>query len=57
MAFDKFIVTEQWQADAKQAAIDYSNNPDVNWFFAGGQNGSGKTHICTAIAGKFFFFF
>ncbi len=49
--FDKYKATEPWQASivekAKAFLQDCDNN---NWFFFGGQSGSGKTHICTAIA-------
>lgn len=46
--FDKFEATEPWQIAVKNAAVEYAKNPD-GWFFLGGQSGSGKTHICTAI--------
>ncbi len=46
--FAKFETPEQWQQRIKEAAIAYAQSPD-GWFFIGGQSGSGKTHICTAI--------
>lgn len=46
--FTRFETPEEWQQRIKEAAMDYAKNPD-GWFFIGGQSGSGKTHICTAI--------
>lgn len=46
--FQKFQATEEWQAKIKAAAVEYAKHPD-GWFYIGGQSGSGKTHICTAI--------
>ena len=51
--FEKFNATEEWQIDLKERAKDFCRNPDAKWFFIGGQPGSGKTHICTAIAGYY----
>jgi DNA replication protein DnaC len=50
--FDKFIASEPWQKSIKQAAMEYAENPE-GWFFIGGQSGSGKTHLCTAICREF----
>lgn len=50
--FDKFSADEEWQATIKAAAMAYSKHPE-GWFFIGGQSGSGKTHICTAICREF----
>ena len=50
--FDKFDDVEPWQKSVKAAAVEYSMNPE-GWFFLGGQSGSGKTHLCTAICRKF----
>lgn len=44
----KFEATEDWQKTIKAAAEEYARDLD-GWFFIGGQSGSGKTHICTAI--------
>lgn len=46
--FDKFDASEPWQQTIKNAAVEYAKHPD-GWFFLGGQSGSGKTHLCTAI--------
>lgn len=50
--FDKFVATEQWQQHAKRKAQAYADNP-VGWLYIGGQSGSGKTHLCTAICGSY----
>ncbi|MBQ6890753.1 MAG: ATP-binding protein [Oscillospiraceae bacterium] len=50
-SFDRFQAKTPWQAKAKQVAEGYAQDPK-GWFFMGGQSGSGKTHLCTAIAGK-----
>jgi len=52
LTFDKFETTEPWQEIAKRQAVEYSDNPNGRWFFVGGQVGSGKTHLCTAITIK-----
>ena len=49
--FDNYITKDKWQAAIKQKAIEYSKNPQ-GWFFIGGQSGSGKSHICTAICAE-----
>ena len=50
--FDKFEDVEPWQKAIKTAAVEYAKNPE-GWFFLGGQSGSGKTHLCTAICREF----
>lgn len=50
--FDKFEDSDPWQKAVKTAAMDYAKNPE-GWFFLGGQSGSGKTHLCTAICREF----
>lgn len=50
--FGKFLTPEPWQEAAKQAAEGYALNPE-GWFFIGGQSGSGKSHLCCAIARHF----
>ena len=49
--FVNFQTPEPWQRSAKEAAASYANDPK-GWFFVGGQSGSGKTHLCCAIAGQ-----
>lgn len=51
--FEKYEATEEWQQVLKAAAIKFTKNADdleCKWFFMGGGVGSGKTHLCTAIA-------
>ena len=50
--FDKFEDFEPWQKTIKEAAVGYAKNPE-GWFFLGGQSGSGKSHLCTAICREF----
>lgn len=47
--FASYIPEEPWQKEIKSAAEQYAKNPSERWFFIGGQSGSGKSHICTAI--------
>lgn len=49
--FDGYKVNESWQKAVKDAANKYIQNP-TRCFFIGGESGSGKTHICTAICGE-----
>lgn len=50
--FDKYIVTEEWQQIVIDKAKAYLSDFENHWFYFGGTTGSGKTHICTAIAVK-----
>ena len=45
--FDNFKEKERWQTELLNKAKKYIKTG--GWFFIGGQVGSGKTHICTAI--------
>lgn len=47
--FENFITTEEWQRNIKGKAERFAAEPGLT-FFIGGQSGSGKTHLCTAIA-------
>lgn len=51
--FDSFNDSELWQKSLKQSAQTFISDCNGKWFFVGGQIGAGKTHICTAIVGKF----
>lgn len=51
--FDKYEVTTEWQRELKKVAMEYVRNNVDNWFFIGGNPGSGKTHLCTAICRDF----
>lgn len=48
IGFGDYRVEASWQQQIFQTAQAYAQNP-VGWFFIGGQSGSGKTLICTAI--------
>lgn len=50
--FDNFQTVEPWQKAFKDGALQFLNDHDGKWFYAGGQVGCGKTHICTAICGE-----
>lgn len=59
--FDTFIDETPTQKVMKEMAKEYLNdllvarenwNPRAPWFYIGGNPGSGKTHICTAICGE-----
>lgn len=47
--FETFKAVEEWQKNFKNKALDYTQSAENEWFFAGGQSGAGKTHLCTAI--------
>ena len=49
--FENYSTDTQWQENVKKSALEYSKEKSA-WFYIGGQSGSGKTHICTAIASK-----
>lgn len=52
--FDNFQTIEAWQRAVKQIAQSYtSEGTPQKWLFVGGQNGAGKSHICTATAAEF----
>ena len=51
--FDKYETNHEWQKALKNKAIEYAKNPDGCWMYMGGNSGSGKTHLCTAIARTF----
>lgn len=47
--FDAYKVTSDWQKVCKEKAIEYVKLDGNGWFYFGGNAGSGKTHLCTAI--------
>lgn len=51
--FDKFNVFEDWQKDMLNKAKAFCQDDENRWFYIGGQSGSGKTHICTAITANY----
>ena len=50
--FEKYETPEEWQEIAKKKAINFVTNGSGKWFMISGTPGTGKTHICTAIAGE-----
>lgn len=52
--FQNFTVREAWQQKMLDTAKRYleSGAGEGKWLFIGGAVGAGKTHICTAVAGK-----
>lgn len=48
--FEKFNDKYEWQKDIKSKAKAFCADDCAKWFFIGGQPGSGKTHLCTAIS-------
>lgn len=50
--FDNYVVNTVWRQEFKRRALDFLAvcRVDSPWFFAGGQTGAGKSHICTALA-------
>lgn len=51
MTFNSFITDTPWRERMKADAERYAEDP-TGWIIFTGQSGSGKTHLCTAIAGK-----
>ena len=47
--FDTYQDTEEWQKKIKAKAKAYLDDNYKKWFYIGGQVGSGKTFICTAL--------
>lgn len=50
--FDKYRVTNEWQKTCKALAMRYAAQDGNGWFYFGGNSGSGKTHLCTAICSE-----
>lgn len=51
--FGNFEINSRWQENMLACAQEFLKDNSGEWFFVGGQVGSGKTHICTAIVGSF----
>lgn len=52
-SFQSFITSEPWQKVFKSKAEGFCKDKNARLFFAGGQVGCGKTHLCTAICNYF----
>lgn len=50
--FDTYETPHEWQKQALSKAKAFTGEQG-KWFYMGGTSGSGKTHLCTAIAGWF----
>lgn len=48
--FDKYETPDEWQKRVKSAAKRFCEDDEHTWFYIAGNSGSGKSHICTAIA-------
>lgn len=48
LTFDAYIVKDPWQQALKDGTQSYAAQPN-GWLLLGGQSGSGKTHLCTAV--------
>lgn len=51
--FEKYNHDEKWQEGIFLKAKEFLTDETAHCFYIGGQNGSGKSHICTAISGWF----
>ena len=52
LRFDNFITPEKWQENMLTLAKSYVENGEKKWLFFGGNSGSGKSHLCTAVCGE-----
>lgn len=50
--FEAYQTPNRWQEYAKQRALCYIERGMNAWFMISGTPGTGKTHLCTAIAGS-----
>lgn len=53
--FESFRIEHEWQKSLLQAVQNYLANVNGKWLFIGGQSGSGKTHLCSAVLHEFIF--
>lgn len=52
-SFDKYEQKTEWQKHIYNTAQTFLTDTDKNWFYIGGQKGSGKSMICTALTKEF----
>ena len=52
MTLDRFEVSSPWQRSIKNKALAFLAGEGGYWFYVGGQVGSGKSHVCTAVCGE-----
>ncbi len=53
LSFDNFKAESEWQSELLGIAKRFADNGEGEWLFIGGQPGIGKTHLCTAIVGRY----
>lgn len=46
--FENYIVTDEWQKRILDTVISFTIYGGDKWLYIGGQNGAGKTHLCSA---------
>lgn len=51
-SFDNYVCKFPFQIECKAKAEKFLSDNASSFFYIGGQSGSGKTHLCTAISGK-----
>lgn len=51
--FESYQTKCDWQRAAKETVLKFVRDKDRQWLLLSGQPGCGKTHLCTAAAGKF----
>lgn len=51
--FKNFETKEPWQKAAKETVLRFCKDENRGWMLMSGQPGCGKTHLCTAAAGRF----
>ena len=51
LTFEAYKATEPWQKALKTGIMEYAREGS-GWLLVGGQSGSGKTHLCTAVSRK-----
>jgi len=49
---DNYLVKSEWQGLVKSGVQTYLREGAQRWLYIGGQSGSGKTHLCTAVCGE-----
>ena len=52
--FDTFKIDDAYQKDMKDKGMRFCNQEERKFFYAGGQVGCGKTHLCTAVLKNFY---
>ncbi len=51
--FASYQTPQAWQKNAKETVLRFVRDKNRRWLLLSGQPGSGKSHLCTAAAGKF----